>query len=150
MTSQTTIDELIEDFAFLDSWEDRYKHVIELGKALPPLDPAERSGETKVQGCVSQVWMVTEVASSDGASPVLTFRGESDAHIVQGLIAILLTLFSGKTAKQILEIDPQDVLGRLGLNDALTPQRSNGLYAMVDRIRADATRADAAGAKAGV
>ncbi len=133
------IEQLIEDFTFLEDWEDRYKHVIELGKALPPLEESERTAQTKVAGCVSQVWLVT--AHDDGAQPVLTFRGESDAHIVQGLIAILLTIFSGKTAQEILTLDVKPVFEKLGLNEALSPQRSNGLYAMVDRIKRDAQTA---------
>ncbi len=133
------IDALIDDFAFLDDWEERYKHVIELGKAMAPLDDAERSGQNKVAGCVSQVWLVTEVGA--GENPTLTFRGESDAHIVQGLIAILLTVYSGKSAQDILETQAQPVFERLGLHEALSPQRSNGFFAMVERIRHDARQA---------
>lgn len=133
-----TVDDLIDDFAFLDEWEERYKHVIELGKTLQPLDEAERTPETKVQGCVSQVWLVTE--SDGGSPPHLTFRGTSDAHIVRGLIAILFIIYSGKTPEEILAIDARAIFEKLGLNDHLSPQRSNGLYAMVNRIRADAER----------
>jgi cysteine desulfuration protein SufE len=131
------IQDLIDDFAFLDDWEDRYKQVIELGKALPPLTEQERSPGNKVAGCVSQVWLVTEV----GPGPQLTFRGQSDAHIVQGLIAILLMIYSGKTAHEICDIDARAMIGQLGLDDALSPQRSNGLFAMVGRIRHDAEAA---------
>ena len=134
-----TIDDIIEDFSFLDDWEDRYRHVIELGKALPALDDSERSAENKVAGCVSQVWLVTETGSGD--DPVLTFRGESDAHIVQGLIAILLAIYNGRTASEILAIDVKPIFDRLGLDAALSPQRSNGFYAMVERIRRDAAAA---------
>ncbi len=134
-----TIEEIIEDFAFLDDWEDRYRHVIELGKALEPLSEAERSAENKVAGCVSQVWLVTE--TKNGGDPVLTFRGESDAHIVQGLIAILLAMYSGHSAQDILALDVKPVFDRLGLDSALSPQRSNGFHAMVERIKRDAAAA---------
>jgi cysteine desulfuration protein SufE len=134
-----SIDELIGDFAFLDDWEERYKHVIELGKTLEPLEEHERSPETKVQGCVSQVWLVTK--TDGGSPPRLTFRGTSDAHIVRGLIAILFVIYNGKTPGEILAIDAAGIFGQLGLDEHLSPQRSNGLYAMVGRIRADAERA---------
>ncbi len=133
------IETLIDDFAFLDDWEDRYRHVIELGKALDPLAPEERTDATKVAGCASQVWLVCERSSDN--DDALVFRGESDAHIVQGLIAILLALYSCKTPKDILAVDARAVFEKLGLNDALSPQRSNGLFSMVERIRADASSA---------
>ena len=133
------INDLIDDFDFLDDWEDRYRYVIELGKTMPPLEGSEKNDETKVRGCVSQVWLVSE---RDADVPDrLRFRGESDAHIVQGLIAILLKVFDRKTADEILATDAPEVFAKLGLNDHLTPQRSNGLAAMVQRIRADAERA---------
>ena len=134
-----TIDELIDDFALLDDWEDRYRYVIELGKRLPELTDAERSDANKVRGCASQVWFVSEVARNGEA--VLRFRGDSDAHIVRGLIAILRALYSGRPARQILATDPELVFARLGLRDHLTSQRSNGLSSMVARIRADAEAA---------
>ena len=134
-----TVDDLIGDFAFLDEWEERYKHVIELGKTLEPLGDSERTPETKVQGCVSQVWLVTE--TDGGSPPRLTFRGESDAHIVRGLIATLFIIYNDRTPEEILAIDAREIFEQLGLNDHLSPQRSNGLYAMVNRIRADAERA---------
>ncbi len=131
-----TIEDLISDFAFLEDWEERYKHVIELGKSLEPLEESERTPETKVQGCVSQVWLVTEL---DGDSPPrLSFRGTSDAHIVRGLIAILFIIYDGKTPEEILAVDAGAIFSQLGLDEHLSPQRSNGLYAMVNRIRADA------------
>ena len=133
------IDGLIEDFGFLDDWEDRYRFVIELGKNLPPLADAERSDANKVRGCASQVWFVSEVAGN--GEPVLRFRGDSDAHIVRGLIAILMTLYSGRPAREILATDPEAVFRRLGLRDHLTSQRSNGLTSMVARIRSDAQAA---------
>lgn len=138
----SSIDDLISDFEFLDDWEDRYRHVIELGKALPPLPASEQTAETKVKGCVSQVWMVSEPTADQ--PPRLKFRGMSDAHIVNGLIAVLLMLYSGKTADDILATDAQEVFAKLGLDEHLTQQRSNGLYAMVERIRADARAATAA------
>ncbi|WP_420561252.1 SufE family protein [Tepidicaulis sp.] len=135
-----SIESLLEDFAFLDDWEDRYRYVIELGKGLAPLSEAEHNSETKVQGCVSQVWLVSEVAEEQGKITVL-FRGDSDAHIVKGLIAILLEMYSGKSPEEILAIDAKEVFSKLGLDEHLSPQRSNGLYSMVNRARADATAA---------
>ena len=132
-----SIQDLIDDFAFLDDWEERYKYVIELGRALEPLEDEARITSNKVQGCASQVWLVSETDSS-GASPVLTFRGDSDALIVKGLIAILHILLSGRAPRDIVETDVQAALGKLGLHEALTPQRSNGLAAMINRLKADA------------
>ncbi|MCB4768953.1 SufE family protein [Ancylobacter sp. Lp-2] len=132
-----TIDDIIDDFELLDNWDDRYRYLIELGRKLPPFPEAERSETTKVQGCASQVWLVSDLsAGADG--PRLAFIGDSDAHIVRGLIAILLALYSDKSARDILGIDPAAVFDRIGLRDHLTPQRSNGLRSMVERIRADA------------
>lgn len=133
------IDSLIEDFGFLDDWEDRYRYVIELGKTLPPLADSERTETNKVRGCASQVWFVSEVARN--GEPVLRFRGDSDAHIVRGLIAILMALYSGRPAREILAADPEAVFRRLGLREHLTSQRSNGLSSMVGRIRSDAEAA---------
>jgi cysteine desulfuration protein SufE len=135
----TTIDDLIENFSFLDDWEDRYRYVIELGKTLPALSPAEHNDVNKVRGCASQVWLVSEPSGDD--SRRLVFRGDSDAHIVRGLIAILLALYSGRTAREIAETDPEKVFQRIGLRDHLTSQRSNGLSSMVARIRSDAQAA---------
>ena len=130
------IESIIDDFDFLDDWEDRYRYVIELGKTLAPLDDEERKDVNKVRGCASQVWLVRE--ASDGDDPVLTYRGDSDAHIVRGLIAILLALFSGQKASRILDLDPEGEFQKIGLRDHLTAQRSNGLSSMVNRIRRDA------------
>lgn len=142
MTTQTTsIDQLVSDFAVLDEWEDRYRYVIELGRELDPLAEAERTAANKVQGCVSQVWITTEVRRANGSAPVLAFRGDSDAHIVRGLIAILFLLFSGRGADEIVRTDASAVLARLQLTEHLTPQQSNGLFAMVKRIQADARAA---------
>ena len=138
---------MVSDFALLEEWEDRYRYVIELGRDLDTLPDSERTPENKVQGCVSQVWIRTDVQDANGA-PVLVFQGDSDAHIVRGLIAILFMLFSGRTADDILACDAPAVLARLGLDEHLTPQRSNGLFAMVKRIQADAEAAKAARAHA--
>jgi cysteine desulfuration protein SufE len=133
------IDTLVEDFAFLDDWEDRYRYVIELGKALPELPDAERTEANKVRGCASQVWLVSELKRNGDAR--LRFRGDSDAHIVRGLIAILFALYSGRTPREILATDAEACFARLGLREHLTAQRSNGLSSMVARIRADAEAA---------
>ena len=138
-----TIDEIRDNFALLEEWDDRYRYVIELGRMLAPLSEAEHSAANKVQGCASQVWLVRSVDSS-GSEPVLTFRGDSDAHIVRGLIAILLAMQSGKTARAILAADPIAVFDELGFREHLTPQRSNGLRAMVERIKRDARETIAA------
>lgn len=137
-TGPMSVDNLIEDFSFLGDWEERYRYVIELGRELEPLSAAEHTPANKVQGCVSQVWLVTETRPGDGGAKRLVFRGVSDAHIVRGLIAILLRIYSGKTPEEILEIDARRIFEKLGLNEHLSPQRSNGLYSMVARIRADA------------
>ncbi len=135
-----SFDDLLADFELLDDWEDRYRYVIELGRGLAPLPEAERSAANKVQGCVSQVWLATDV-EPNGDAPRLTFRGDSDAHIVRGLIAILFALYSGRSAAEILDIDAPERLGQLHLSEHLTPQRSNGLMAMVKRIKSDAEAA---------
>jgi cysteine desulfuration protein SufE len=144
---ETQIEELIENFSFLDDWEDRYRYLIELGRALPPLDDSERTAQTKVRGCASQVWLISQ-AEGTGPGAILTFRGDSDAHIVRGLIAVLFALYSGRKASEILGIDEKGVFARLGLNDHLTPQRSNGLASMVARIKADALAVSGAEAAA--
>jgi cysteine desulfuration protein SufE len=136
----TSFEELLSDFELLDDWEDRYRYVIELGKKLVPLPEDKRSPANKVQGCVSQVWLSTTI-HQNGGDPHLTFIGDSDAHIVRGLIAILFALYSGKTAKEILSVDAGNSLGKLHLTEHLTPQRSNGLMAMVKRIKTDAEQA---------
>jgi cysteine desulfuration protein SufE len=138
------IDEIIEDFGYLDEWDDRYRYVIELGRTLPPLPEDARNDANKVQGCASQVWLATETKPNGADGPILSFVGDSDAHIVRGLIAILFALYSEKSARQILSTDALAVFDRLGLREHLTPQRSNGLRSMVERIRADAKAALAA------
>jgi cysteine desulfuration protein SufE len=132
-----TLDELAETFEFLGDWEERYRHVIDLGRDLAPLDEAERSDANKVRGCASQVWLVREA----GPRGTLRFRGDSDAHIVRGLIAILMSLYSGRTPAEILGFDARRAFTRLGLTGALSQQRSNGLFSMVERIRRDAAAA---------
>ena len=129
---------ITSDFELLEDWEDKYRYVIELGRALAPLPEAARTNANKVRGCASQVWLLTQVA---GQPPVLTLHGDSDAHIVKGLIAILFEMLSGQTAEAILATDPMAEFARLGLAEHLTPQRSNGLASMVARIKADARRA---------
>ena len=137
----TTFDEIVENFELLDQWDDRYRYVIELGRTLPPLPEAAHTEANKVRGCASQVWLLTHVKPDGGAGPSLSFEGDSDAHIVKGLIAILLALYSGKRAKEILDTDALALFDRIGLRENLTPQRSNGLRAMVERIRAEAKAA---------
>lgn len=133
-----TIDDIRENFALLDEWDDRYRYVIELGRTLEPMPDEDHSAANKVQGCASQVWLTRTIDRSNTEEPVLNFKGDSDAHIVRGLIAILLTLQSGKSARDILASDPLAVFDELGFREHLTPQRSNGLRAMVERIRNDA------------
>ena len=137
-----TLDNILANFEVLDDWEDRYRSVIELGRSLPPMPEAERTEANKVRGCASQVWLSTDV---DGAAPRiaprLRLKGDSDAHIVRGLIAILFAIYAGKRADEILRIDARAVFRRLGLAEHLTPQRSNGFASMAARIFTDARRA---------
>jgi cysteine desulfuration protein SufE len=142
----TTLDEIVDNFSLLEEWDDRYRYVIELGRALSPLAERDRTEVNKVQGCASQVWLATTVHPNGQGGPVLTFSGDSDAHIVRGLIAILFAMFSGQQARAILSTDAIALFERLGLREHLTPQRSNGFRSMVERIRADAQAALAAAA----
>jgi cysteine desulfuration protein SufE len=135
------IDEIIDNFSVLDDWDDRYRYLIELGRELPPLAEAAHNDANKVQGCASQVWLDTSVRPNGASGPVLTFMGDSDAHIVRGLIAILFAIYSAKAAKDILATDALALFERLGLREHLTPQRSNGFRSMVERIRSDARAA---------
>ena len=137
-----TLENILSDFDFLDEWEDRYRYIIELGRTLEPLSDADRSDTNKVQGCVSQVWLATQVEpnGSEGG-PCLNFVGDSDALIVRGLIAILFAIYSGKPAAEILQTDAQTIFNNLGLGEHLTPQRSNGFVSMVERIKSDAQHA---------
>jgi cysteine desulfuration protein SufE len=137
-----TIDQILSDFEVLDSWDDRYRYLIELGRKLVPLPAAAHTEANKVQGCASQVWFVSKTRpAANGGGPVLEFLGDSDAHIVKGLIAILFSLYSGQAAKKILDTDAIALFERLGLREHLTPQRSNGFRSMVERIRTDARAA---------
>jgi cysteine desulfuration protein SufE len=133
MSEPQAFTEIAENLGFLDDWEDRYRYLIELGAALPPLRPEERSPENKVSGCVSQVWLV-----SDKNGERLNYRGESDAMIVKGLVAVLIALYSGRTADEIARTDAIALFDKMGLREHLTTQRSNGLVAMVNRIRGEA------------
>jgi len=128
--------DIAENLSFLDDWEDRYRYLIELGQALPRLDDAEKSDTNKVHGCVSQVWLAAQSGTRDGQT-ILSYRGESDAMIVQGLVAVLLALYSGRPAAEIAETDAIALFDKLGLREHLTTQRSNGLIAMVNRIRSE-------------
>ena len=139
-----TIDEIRENFELLEDWDDRYRYVIELGRMLEPMPEAEHSSANKVQGCVSQVWLSKKVERGNVGEASLKYLGDSDAHIVRGLIAILLTLYSGHTPQQILSTDAIAIFDEFGFREHLTPQRSNGLRAMVERIRTDAREALAA------
>jgi len=137
LSIEAALDELDAEFELLGDWEERYRYVIDLGRTLEPLTPAEHNDANKVRGCASQVWLVTE----HGADGALRFRGDSDAHIVRGLIAILLQLYSGRAPTEILAFDAKTAFARLGLTGALSAQRSNGLFSMVERIRRDAASA---------
>lgn len=134
-TMNDELDDLEAEFEMLGDWEERYRHVIDLGRDLAPLSDTERSDQNKVRGCASQVWLVTETTGGTH----LTFRGDSDAHIVRGLVALVLRLYSSRTAQDILAFDAQKAFDRLGLSGALSSQRSNGLRSMVERIRRDAS-----------
>lgn len=137
----TNLDEIIANFELLDDWDDRYRYLIELGKGLTPLPEAEHNDANKVRGCASQVWLVARREGPAGPDSVLHFSGDSDAHIVRGLVALALAIHSGRTAKEILATDAFAIYERLGLAAHLTPQRSNGVRAMMERIKADARAA---------
>lgn len=136
MTQTSSFTEISENLEFLDDWEDRYRYVIELGQSVPSITDDERNAQNKISGCVSQVWLVVE---EDKHTPgVLNFRGDSDAMIVKGLVAVLFALYSGKTAQEIVAIDAVEIMDELGLREHLTSQRSNGLLSMIQRIHAEA------------
>ncbi len=137
MTEPQAFQDIAENLSFLDDWEDRYRYLIELGQALPKLDDTEKTAENKVHGCVSQVWLAAQTEPRDGQT-VLKYRGESDAMIVQGLVAILLALYSDRPAREIAETDAIALFDKMDLREHLTTQRSNGLVAMVNRIRGEA------------
>jgi len=137
----TAIAEILEGFEFLEDWEDRYRYVIELGRELEPLSDDERSEENRVHSCVYQVWLSKRIQEDGDNGPILFYKGDSDAHIVRGLVAIVLAQYSGVPAKEILETDIENVFSKIGLKEHLTPQRSNGLSSMVQRIKDDASAA---------
>jgi cysteine desulfuration protein SufE len=136
---QMSIDEIFDNFAFLDDWDDRYRYLIELGRTLEPLPAEHQNDANKVQGCVSQVWLWAQPGT--GNDPIIHFIGNSDAHIVSGLVAITLALYSNKKASEILDIDAIKIFAKIGLEEHLTPQRSNGLRSMLGRIKNDAVKA---------
>jgi cysteine desulfuration protein SufE len=136
-----TLDDIIANFELLDEWEDRYRYLIELGRMLEPMPEEAHSDANKVRGCASQVWLETIVSADASGAPLLHFLGDSDAHIVRGLVALVLSLYSGKAARKIVETDAAPLFDRLGLAQHLTPQRANGLRAMVERIKAEARAA---------
>lgn len=146
MTSDIDLDEIVDNFEMLDEWEDRYRYLIELGRELEPLAEAAHSDANKVRGCASQVWLETSVARGSGGDdgePRITFKGDSDAHIVRGLIRLVFAVYSGLTTGEILSTDIQPLFEKLGFSAHLTPQRSNGVRAMVERIKSDARAAAA-------
>jgi cysteine desulfuration protein SufE len=132
------IDEIIGNFELLDEWEDRYRYLIELGRTLEPLPEGAYTDANKVRGCASQVWLQTKTGQSETGEMVLIFNGDSDAHIVRGLVALVLALYSGRSAAAILATDAAPTFAELGLAQHLTPQRANGLRAMVERIKSEA------------
>ena len=134
MPHPAAFEDIRENLSYLDDWEDRYKYIIELGQALPPLADDEKNAANKVHGCTSQVWLVTECDQAN-----LSYRGESDAMIVRGLVAILVALYSGRPAAEVAATDAIAIFDELGLSEHLSTQRSNGLVAMVNRIRSDAS-----------
>ena len=134
-----SIEDLADEFALLPDWEERISYVIELARGLAPIEESERTDENRIRGCVSRVWLVSETRADEPQK--LFFRGDSDAHLVRGEIAMLLRIFSGRTPAEILSVDPKAVFERLGLKDALTMQRSNGLFSMMNRIQAEARNA---------
>ena len=135
------IDDVIATFDMLDTWEDRYRYLIEMGRSLAPLMDEERSEHNRVRGCASQVWLVTRLTQRPDGSPLLRFRGDSDAHIVKGLVALVLSFYDGKAPQDVLSSDVMGLFKQLELSEHLTPQRSNGVRSMVERIRRDATQA---------
>jgi cysteine desulfuration protein SufE len=128
--SDTSFEDVVDTFEFLDDWEDRYKYIIDLGRKLPPLSEDEMIDAFKVRGCQSKVWLIPDIEADK-----ITLRGDSDAHIVKGLVALMLLVYSGKTAAEILAVDAKQTLSDLGLSSHLSPMRANGLFSMVERIR---------------
>jgi len=142
---ETSIDTIREDFALLEEWDDRYRYIIELGEGLAPYPEDKRDSAHKVRGCVSQVWLNTRREESGADDPVLYFDGDSDAHIVRGLVAIMMALYSGRRASEVAGTDAEETMRDLGLVEHLSPQRANGLRSMVKRIRQEAAGALAKG-----
>ncbi len=130
----TSVDELVENFEFLDDWEDRYRYIIDLGRKLPTFDDADKNEQNRIQGCTSQAWIIAEVSSDP--EPIISFRADSDAHIVRGLLSVLLSIYSGRTGEEILAIDIKDVLRRLDFEAQISPNRANGFHSAIERIRA--------------
>ena len=137
----TAINEIIDNFDLLEEWEDRYRYLIELGRTLSPMSPEAHSEANKVRGCASQVWLETILGHDSDGAPTLSFHGDSDAHIVRGLVALVLALYSGRTAQEIIHTDAAPLFEQIGLAQHLTPQRANGLRSMVERIKAEARAA---------
>lgn len=135
-----SIQSIIDDFDLLEDWEDKYRYVIELGRELPDMPDEEKTEANKVNGCVSQVWLATEPDEDER----IVFRGDSDAHIVRGLVAIMISALSGRRAEEIVGYDAEGLFRQIGLDSHLTPQRSNGLRAMVERMKTEAGRRRAA------
>lgn len=135
-----SLDQILSDFEVLDEWEDRYRYIIDLGRKLKPLAPELHNDQTRVRGCASQVWLHTSIIPGSGDAKTLHFLGDSDALIVKGLVALVLSIFEGKTADEVLGTDARAILSKLGLESNLSQQRSNGLNAMIDRIREEAAR----------
>lgn len=135
-----SLEQIIEDFEFLDDWEDRYRYVIELGRSLEEMPESDKSEANRVQGCVSQVWLTCAADTADPDDPILILRGDSDAHIVRGLVAIMLAACAGRHASEIVELDENALFSQLGLIEHLTPQRANGLRSLVQRIKSEAAR----------
>ena len=138
------IADVIATFDMLDAWEDRYRYLIEMGRSLSPLSDEERNEDNRVRGCASQVWVVTTLTQASDGTPLLAFRGDSDAHIVKGLVALVLSFYDKKTPQEVLSGDVMGLFKQLELSEHLTPQRSNGVRSMVERIRRDAAGALAA------
>jgi len=136
----SAIDDIVADFEVIEDWEERYRYVIELGKGLPDLPEADHTEDNKVRGCASQVWLTTRVEPTP-EGPRLIFAGDSDAHIVKGLVAIMIAIFSGHTAREILTIDPEPIFTTISLRDHITPQRANGINSMIERMRNEARTA---------
>ncbi|WP_376988525.1 SufE family protein [Bosea sp. R86505] len=140
---RTSLDEIVANFDLLEEWDDRYRYLIELGKGLDPLPEEAHSEANKVRGCASQVWLESQAEAGPGPQTRLSFRGDSDAHIVRGLVALTLAIYSGRTAAEIIATDAFATYEKLGLAAHLTPQRSNGVRSMIERIKSDARAASA-------